>query len=203
MNIFYLSNSPKECAEMHCDRHVVKMIIEYAQLMSTAHRVLDGEEYIDTTSNGRKIKRWRMKDERYENGLMKASHVNHPSNIWARSNNNNYMWLYYMWRALCLEYTHRYGKHHACEKYAGLIQNIPKNISLEYNKTEPPPAMPDYCKVPGNSIASYHKYYINEKVRFARWTNREIPLWFREGALQRMVEENERLGLYEDASVHI
>jgi hypothetical protein len=203
MNIFYLSNSPKECAEMHCDRHVVKMIIEYAQLMSTAHRVLDGEEYIDTTSNGRKIKRWRMKDERYENGLMKASHVNHPSNIWTRSNNNNYMWLYYMWRALCLEYTHRYGKHHACEKYAGLIQNIPKNIPLEYNKTEPPPAMPDYCKVPGNSIASYHKYYINEKVRFARWTNREIPLWFREGALQKMVEENERLGLYENASVHI
>jgi hypothetical protein len=203
MNIFYLSNSPKECAEMHCDRHVVKMIIEYAQLMSTAHRVLDGEEYIDTTSNGRKIKRWRMKDERYENGLMKASHVNHPSNIWTRSNNNNYMWLYYMWRALCLEYTHRYGKHHACEKYAGLIQNIPKNISLEYNKTEPPPAMPDYCKVPGNSIASYHKYYINEKVRFAKWKNREVPLWFREGALQKMVEENERLGLYEDASVHI
>ena len=203
MNIFYLSNSPKECAEMHCDRHVVKMIIEYAQLMSTTHRVLDGEEYIDTTSNGRKIKRWRMKDQEWETGLMKASHINHPSNIWTRSNNNNYMWLYYMWRALCLEYTHRYGKHHACEKYAGLIQNIPKNIPLEYNKTEPPPAMPDYCKVPGNSIASYHKYYINEKVRFARWTNREVPLWFREGALQRMVEENERLGLYEDASVHI
>ena len=203
MNIFYLHDDPKTCAEMHCDKHTVKMIIEYAQLMSTAHRVLDGEEYIDTTLNGRKIKRWRMKDERYENGLMKASHVNHPSNIWTRSNNNNYMWLYYMWRALCLEYTHRYGKHHACEKYAGLIQNIPKNIPLEYNKTEPPPAMPDYCKVPGNSIASYHKYYINEKVRFARWTNREVPLWFREGALQRMVEENERLGLYEDASVHI
>ena len=203
MNIFYLHDDPKTCAEMHCDKHTVKMIIEYAQLMSTAHRVLDGEEYIDTTSNGRKIKRWRMKDQEWETGLMKASHINHPSNIWTRSNNNNYMWLYYMWRALCLEYTHRYGKHHACEKYAGLIQNIPKNIPLEYNKTEPPPAMPDYCKVPGNSIASYHKYYINEKVRFAKWKNREVPLWFREGALQRMVEENERLGLYEDASVHI
>jgi hypothetical protein len=203
MNIFYLHDDPKTCAEMHCDKHTVKMIIEYAQLMSTAHRVLDGKEYIDTTSNGRKIKRWRMKDERYENGLMKASHVNHPSNIWTRSNNNNYMWLYYMWRALCLEYTHRYGKHHACEKYAGLIQNIPKNISLEYNKTEPPPAMPDYCKVPGNSIASYHKYYINEKVRFARWTNRQVPCWFTEGCLQKMVDENERLGLYEDASLHV
>lgn len=180
MNIFYLDRDPKVSAQMHCDKHVVKMIIEYAQLMSTAHRILDGEEYIDKTANGRRIKRWRLNDER-EGGLMKASHINHPSNIWTRSNNNNYMWLYYMWRALCLEYTHRYGKHHACEKYASLIQNIPKNIPLEYNKTEPPPAMPDECKIPGDSIASYHKYYIEKKAGFAKWTNRETPKWFIEG----------------------
>ena len=54
MNIFYLDRHPKICAEYHCDKHTVKMIIEYAQLMSTAHRVLDGEEYYDKTSNGRK-----------------------------------------------------------------------------------------------------------------------------------------------------
>ena len=66
MNIFYLDNDVAKCAEMHCDKHVVKMISEYAQLMSTAHRMLDGEEYIDKTANGRKIKRWRMKDNDYE-----------------------------------------------------------------------------------------------------------------------------------------
>jgi hypothetical protein len=202
MNIFYLNYDPKTCAEYHCDRHVVKMIIEYAQLMSTAHRVLDGEEYIDKTANGHKIKRWRMKDERYENGLMKASHVNHPSGIWTRFSKQNYIWLNTMWQYLLKEYTYRYGKRHACEKYQDVLYVLPINI-LDRYFTEPTPAMPDYCKVSGNSIASYHKYYINEKVSFAKWKNREVPLWFREGALQRMVEENERLGLYEDASVHI
>jgi hypothetical protein len=202
MNIFYLNYDPKTCAEYHCDRHVVKMIIEYAQLMSTAHRVLDGEEYIDKTANGHKIKRWRMKDEKYESGLMKASHVNHPSGIWTRFSKQNYTWLLKMWLHLLAEYTHRYGKRHACEKYIDVLYVAPNNIR-DSLFTEPTPAMPDYCKVPGNSIASYHKYYINEKVSFAKWKNREVPLWFREGALQRMVEENERLGLYEDASVHI
>ena len=57
MNIFYLDNDPKVCAEMHCDKHVVKMIIEYAQLMSTAHRILDGTSYYDLTANGRRILR--------------------------------------------------------------------------------------------------------------------------------------------------
>ena len=42
MNIFYLHNDPKICAEMHNDKHCIKMILEYAQLLSTAHRVLDG-----------------------------------------------------------------------------------------------------------------------------------------------------------------
>ena len=72
MNIFYLDKDPKVCAEMHLDKHVVKMIIEYAQLMSTAHRVLDGQPYIDKTANGRSIKRWRLSDG-LENVLMKAS----------------------------------------------------------------------------------------------------------------------------------
>ena len=58
MNIFYLNKDPKICAEQHCDKHVVKMIVEYAQLLSTAHRVIDGEEYEDRSKNNRKIKRW-------------------------------------------------------------------------------------------------------------------------------------------------
>ena len=105
MNIFYLDRKPQPCAEMHLDKHVVKMIIEYAQLMSTAHRVLDGEEYYDKTANGRKIKRWRMDDVDYENGLMKASHVNHPSGVWVRASEENYKWLDQMWLHLLDEYT--------------------------------------------------------------------------------------------------
>ena len=94
MNIFHLDQDPVVAAESMCDKHVVKMIVEYAQLMSTAHRVLDGEEYYDKTKNGRRIKRWRLKPAAQERLLYKASHVNHPSNIWTRQSNKNYRWLY-------------------------------------------------------------------------------------------------------------
>ena len=202
MNVFYLDNDPQRCAEYHCDKHVVKMIIEYAQLMSTAHRILDGEEYTDLTSNGRRIKRWRMANVNFENGLMKASHVNHPSNIWARASKENYIWLNQMWHHLMIEYTHRYGKHHACEKYRHYLDKTPINIQTS-SFTDPTPAMPDECKIAGNSLASYHKYYIDKKITFAKWTKRERPLWFAEGIMQKLVEENEKLGLYNDADLHV
>ena len=50
MNIFYLDHHTQRCANQHCDKHVVKMIIEYAQLLSTAHRVIDGIPYDDRLS---------------------------------------------------------------------------------------------------------------------------------------------------------
>jgi len=177
MNIFYLDRDPKTCAEYHCDKHVVKMIIEYAQLMSTAHRILDGQEYTDLTANGRKIKRWRLPDER-EQRLMKASHINHPSNVWARANHLNYKWLYEMWVHLLDEYTYRYVKVHACARLKDDLAKLPEKISVGLCETEPTPAMPDDCKIPNNVLASYHKYYNEKKTRFARWTKRSTPNWY-------------------------
>jgi hypothetical protein len=177
MNIFYLDNNPKTCAQLHCDKHVVKMIIEYAQLMSTAHRMLDGEEYIDRTKLGRRIKRWKLSDPKLEEIVYKASHVNHPSAKWTRINQSNYLWLYNMWYALCDEYTYRYGKTHATfDKLAYILNKVPKNIPV--GKITPvPQAMPDYCKM-DLPIDGYRKYYRLEKQRFAKWTNRQIPEWF-------------------------
>ena len=63
MNIFYLHNDPKTCAEQHLDKHVVKMLIEYAQLMSTAHRMLDGVKYIAKSKTGRKVTRYRLENK--------------------------------------------------------------------------------------------------------------------------------------------
>ena len=177
MNIFYLHPDPQKCAEYHCDKHVVKMIIEYAQLLSTAHRIRDGQEYTDLTANGRKIKRWRLSDER-EQRLMKASHVNHPSNIWARANHLNYKWLYEMWCHLLDEYTHRYGKIHACARLRDILAQPPVNIPVGLRETEPTPAMPDECKIANDSLASYHKYYNEKKTHFARWTKRSAPEWY-------------------------
>jgi hypothetical protein len=179
MNIFYLDKDPKTCAEMHNNKHTIKMIIEYCQLMSTAHRVLDGVEYIDASS-GRKIKRWRLGDDR-EQSLMKASHINHPSAIWCRENKENYKWLYRMWLHLLEEYTFRYGKIHACARLKDVLRFPPNKITIG-DFTEPTPAMPNDIKIPGNSLASYHNYYNISKRGFASWqgkiNSRPTPTWY-------------------------
>ena len=74
MNIFALHTDPYKSAEMHCDKHVVKMILETCQLLSTAHRVLDGEQVIGKTKTGRNVKRWVLPDSRDET-LYQATHV--------------------------------------------------------------------------------------------------------------------------------
>ncbi len=194
MNIFFLDHNTQRCAEYHCDKHVVKMIIEYAQLMSTAHRVLDGSEYVDSSS-GRRIKRWKLNDQR-ENIVYKASHINHPSAIWTRQCRASYSWLYALWIDCLNEYTHRYNKQHACEKLRFALANVPSNMK-DGNWSEPPQAMPEECKIKGDSLSAYRQYYIMKKHTFARWTNREIPKWYSHGILDLIVKESQVMGLYD------
>jgi len=177
MIVFYLDKDPKVCAEMHCDKHVVKMIIEYAQLLSTAHRVLDGTMYQGKTANNRNIKRWRLTDTVLENNVYKASHINHPSGIWTRATKANYEYMFRLWSALCQEYTHRYGRIHLTQsKLEHIICNTPSNIP-EGDLTEIPQAMPNDAKLP-NVIEAYRNYYRIYKRGFAKWTKRQIPEWF-------------------------
>ena len=174
MNIFYLDSDPVKSAELHCDKHVVKMIIEYAQLMSTAHRVLDGDLYEDRTANNHRIKRWRLGDSNMENVVYKASHINHPSAIWTRASDSNYQFVYDMFVALCNEYTHRYGRVHLTEeKLKDLLQHLPNNIASA-DFVEPPQAMPDDVKTT-NAVDAYQNYYRVYKKDFAKWTDRQIP----------------------------
>ena len=179
MNIFYLDHDVRKCAEMHNDKHVVKMILEYAQLLSTAHRVLDGVELIGLSDSGRKKKFWTLGDSR-DYTLYKATHINHPSAVWVRKSAQNYMWLAEMLEVLCGEYTYRYGKVHKVER-DGLMQllknEFPKNLPIA-PFTEPTPAMPDDVKVSGDSIKSYRNYYINNKAHLANWKKRQVPEWF-------------------------
>lgn len=177
MNIFELDLVPKTCAQYHNDKHVVKMIIEYAQLMSTAHRMLDGTEYYDLTASGRKIKRWRHPDAVLEDNLYKATHPNHPSAIWTRQTKQNYLWLFSLWIALLDEYTYRYGKVHACSKLIPYLKSAPQKIKPGA-RTPVTPAMPDVYKIPGNTVESYRKYYNHDKIELAAWKNREVPYWW-------------------------
>ena len=162
MNIFNLHEDTKKSAQMHCDKHVVKMIIEYAQLMSTAHRILDGEFYYGKTARGHKIQRWKHPNENIENTLYKASHINHPSAIWVRESIANYNWLYDLFTNLCDEYTHRYGKVHSCQhtiEHAKMI--FPDWLPQPKSFTR---AMPDEFKY-DTSIDTFSAYknYIRSK----------------------------------------
>lgn len=161
---------------MHCDKHVVKMIVEYAQLLSTAHRVLDGTQVI-VKQNNRNVKRWLLKGKK-EIELYKATHINHPSAIWVRETSENYNYLYNLFVELCNEYKFRYGKIHSTSRLIDILKYSPTNIKL-YSMTEVPQAMPDYCRIQGDSISAYRNYYIKEKQHILKYKNRGIPVFLK------------------------
>lgn len=173
MNIFYLDSKPSRCAKFHNNKHVVKMIVETAQILSTTHRFIDGKKVFELVKN-KKLRRYILPDER-ENILYKATHFNHPSVKWARESRENYQWLYELFLNLLNEYTFRYKKRHACEKLIKCLKNYPNNIP-NTKFTEPPQCMPDYCKR-GYSVAGYRNYYLQEKHEMLNYTQRIKPFW--------------------------
>lgn len=188
MNIFYLDRDAKLAAQYHCDKHVVKMIIEYAQLMSTAHRMLDGTQYIEQKyvqgsfpARWRKMKRWGLDDHR-ESILYKASHINHPSAVWARQELSHYQWLWNLASELCQEYRFRYGgdqdKQHKTSLVIQSLSFAPNNIPRAGIFTEPPQAMPEDVKIINDSVEAYRNYYRVHKRRFAKWKVRAEPEWW-------------------------
>lgn len=176
MNIFYLSEDPRECAEMMVDRHVVKMILESSQLLSTAHRLLDGTEYVGKTKTGRNVKRWKFPDNR-ENVIYQATHINHPSAIWTRTSVENYNWLYEHFFSLLMEYAYRYGKKHKCAgELSYMLASPPFNLK-QYDMTEMPSCMaPEYI-VSKDPIENYKNYYKFGKKHLHKWTKRPAPSW--------------------------
>jgi hypothetical protein len=156
MNIFVLDESPTKAAQMQCDKHVVKMILETGQILSTVHRMYGND------------------DER----LYKATHKHHPSTLWAAECRVNYQWLIEHFEALSEEYEYRYGKQHLTyTKLHDLLYNAPDGMPMGVFSL-PTPAMPDECKIPGDVVSSYRKYYKQHKRDFAKWTKRAVPVWF-------------------------
>lgn len=177
MNVFYLNEDPKQCAEEHCDKHVVKMVIEYAQLLSTAHRVLDGHEFVGKTKTGRKAKRYRLEDKELDQTLYLASHLKHPDEIWIQKSSKHYQYVYDLFGNLCDEFTNRYGKKHLTDlKLRKTLATLPRNIP-QGDFEQPPQCMPEYCKTE-DSIVAYKNYYIHEKKSFAAWKTK-TPEWYK------------------------
>ena len=152
MNIFYLDVDPYEAARMQCDRHVVKMILETAQLLSTAHHELDGES-----------------------PAYKPTHKNHPSAVWVRSSYAAYRWAWNHLRALGLEYQRRYGKvHKTIREHLDSLYSVPKAIPSG-DFSEPPQCMPDEYKRDDTTLA-YQLYY---NAKADDWDSRGMTMtWY-------------------------
>ena len=140
MNIFYLDKCPKKAAQVQYNKHVVKMILESAQMLCAAHHVLGNPDDVP----------------------YKLAHKNHPSTIWARKSRATYRWLYLHMIALGDEYTERYGKEHLTITKCAKFLNVPPVHIQGDEFTQPPQAMPDEYK-DACSIQAYWNYYIGEK----------------------------------------
>lgn len=153
MNIFVLDNNPVIAAQMQCDRHVVKMVLESAQMLCTTVSLFGGE------------------------AQYRKAHVNHPCTIWARETLGNFIWLCDHGMALAKEYTHRYGKVH---KSQAVIQHCMEQRPrwLDRRTTPQPLCMPEQYR--GDTVvASYRAFYLGEKAHFAQWNKtREAPDWW-------------------------
>ena len=149
MNIFILDWNHTTCAQWHCDKHVVKMPLETCQMLSTT---------------------W----HRYENdGPYLPVHQKHPCTLWAGASVENYVWLWRLGKALCIEYSYRYGKTHACEAVLAMIRTPPPSLTSR-GFTKPAQAMPDEYKH-YDTITAYHNYYRGAKARLATWKTRPTP----------------------------
>lgn len=151
MNIFVLDADPNKAAQMQCDKHVVKMILETAQLLCTAAIMTGGK------------------------GHYKATHKNHPCSLWTRESKANFGWLKQHGLALCREYTLRYGKKHKSESVIQevLDQTIPNGELTPFKL-----AMPDECKIYDDPVECYRHYYRTHKAEIAKWAHSSKPEWW-------------------------
>jgi len=179
VNIFYVDQSPVKAAQALVDKHVVKMLVESAQLLSTAHRVIDGQEVrLKVEKNGkiRNKKVWVLNDARNEI-LYNATHRNHPSAIWVRQSVENYNWLVEHLFALSDEYTYRYDKKHKTITRLGFeIQSPPYGLQ-SWDWTPMPSCMDDEYKISDDPVLNYREYYRRGKDHLHKWKRREPPNW--------------------------
>jgi len=183
LNLFVLDEDSAIAAQLQCDKHIVKMIVESAQMLSTAHRILDGNMKRAPSKSGKTMsKHWVHPDKKLDNVLYKAVHTGHPCTVWSMQNDSNYIWHWAHFKALCEEYTYRYGKIHASQTLLlDVLHQIPKNMPSG-KMTKQPLAMQSNpeCINTNDIVGSYRAFYQTKQDRFKMiWSKREIPEWFK------------------------
>lgn len=165
MNIFVLSGKPKTAAKMHCDKHLVKMIVElYQQMGSALRRHGATDEQMPLTQGGTPLK---------------GGYRHHPCTIWCGDTRTNFKWAGTHANALCKEYTHRYNKIHFCQDPIHHMINM-SNLIPKGKRTKFIQAMPaEYKNV--SAIKAYREYYLFDKKMSISmtWTKRKEPYWWK------------------------
>ena len=181
MNIFVLDIDPVKSAQMQCDKHIVKMVLESGQMLSTVHRLLDGTMSKRPSKSGKTLtKYYQLDSSNMETTLYKVAHAGHPCTKWTMATSENYHWHYRHFIALCDEYTFRYGKTHLTDtKLRGLLSKLPMGIK-EGKLTRHALAMDNNpeCKFL-DVVKSYRAYYKTKAKNISMlWSKRSEPLWF-------------------------
>lgn len=155
MNIFVLDKDPFLAARYMNDRHITKMTVESAQMLSTTHHIYDSKK---------------------EN-LYKPTHQKHPCVIWTAENKENYNWHYQLFKSMAEEFQLRYGKKHLSYIILGeILLDHPDNMP-DGKITDFPLAMPDIYKTK-DPVESYRNFYIGEKLKFSTWRSpSQVPYW--------------------------
>lgn len=191
MNIFVLNEDPVIAAQEQCNTHVNKMLIESAQMLSTAHRLLDGEltfiPVLDEDGNQvylksgkpKMKKHWQLPDER-EDVMYKAVHTGHRCVLWTMASICNYIWHYKHFVALCDEYMYRFGRRHLTDIRLRDVLRVPPESIPKVERTPFELAMgsnPE-CMLEC-PVESYRAFYQTKQDRFSMiWTVRPVPEWF-------------------------
>jgi len=153
MNIFVLDYNPVSAARMQCDKHVVKMPLETAQILCCAHPV--------------------------GTAPYKRTHYNHPCSKWSRLAKENYQWLIEHGLALCDEYNFRYGKVHQSKRVISWCQEHIFRLDFVQIKKSRFVLCFDEKYIIGNAVCSYRNYYKKEKTKIAQWNKgRSKPSWY-------------------------
>ena len=152
MNIFVLDTDIRKCARYHCDQHVIKMILESVQILCT---VLNKKGM--TTP-------------------YRSTHIKHPCVLWVEESYDNFIWLKDLALALNQEYAYRFSKQKDHRSIA-VLSEISGYTYERKGLTGFVQAMPEQYKVPGDAVSAYRRFYLGEKMRFARWTRRPVPEW--------------------------
>ena len=181
MNIFILDEDPVVAAQMLCDKHVPKMIVESGQMLSTAHRLLDGTPVRRRSKSGKTMQTYYEFGDERDDLYYTAVHKHHPCTTWSLKSKANYEWHYTHFKAMADEYTYRRNKIHKTWRDIGeLLEKPPQNIP-DIGLTEFAQAMTHYpeCMVEGNAVQAYRNYYHAAKP-FAKWEwGRSMPDWWK------------------------